>query len=265
MKTLINMEFYKLLRLESYKCLFAICFLIALSPAKQQLMGIVYTTGYEWFCVVQLMGGMLVIPVCFFSADYVASDYSNCTFTSSLCCGLTREQIFGAKVIVYLVGLMPLFLVNTITGTITRTIQYGFGAELHSTTFVRMAIALIYYILTYPLVIGMLFFLCAIVTQNRTATIGFGIGTVQLLGSVTSSIGYRIGMAKDSFGKKIGEWLFQFNPLYQIHSLIKPQIFKQIPLSQFVLSTVVWFLFLFMISMYVFKRSDFKSNGRNHF
>ena len=239
-----------MLRLESYKRLLAICFLIALSPAKQQLMGIVYTTGYEWFCVVQLMGGMLVIPVCIFSADYVAAEYSNRSFTSGICCGFTREQILGAKIIVYLVGLMPLFLVNMITGTITRTIQYGFGAELHSTTFARMAIALIYYILTYPLVIGMLFFLCAIVTQKRTATIGFSIGAVQLLGSVTSNIGYRIGRTKDS--------LFRFNPLYQIHSLIKPQIFKQIPLSQFVITTVAWFLFLLMISMYVFKRSDLK-------
>ena len=71
-----------------------------------------------------------------------------------------------------------------------------------------------------------------------------------MLGSVTSNIGYRIGRTKDS--------LFRFNPLYQIHSLIKPQIFKQIPLSQFVITTVAWFLFLLMISMYVFKRSDLK-------
>lgn len=203
-----------------------------------------------WYCIceLQLMGGLLVIPVCIFSADYVASDYANRTFTSSICCGFTREQILGVKVIVYLVGLVPLFLVNTITGTIIRTIQYGFGAELHSTTFAGMAIAWIYYILTYPLVIGMLFFLCAIVTQNRTATIGFAIGAVQLLGSITSNIGYRIGMTKDS--------LFRYNLLYQIHRLIKPQILKQIPLSQFILSTVVWFLF--MISVYVFKRSDLK-------
>ena len=64
MRRLIKSELFQLCKSESYKSLFIICCVTALSPVKQQMMGRTDVTGYEWFCVDQLMGGMVLIPVC---------------------------------------------------------------------------------------------------------------------------------------------------------------------------------------------------------
>lgn len=250
MKRLIKTEFFKLARSDLYKRLLIACFFIALFSKDMHYSGIAHTTGFEWFCIVQLTGGLMLIQVCIFAADFTAGAFMEHTFTSGLMCGYRRGEVFGAKVIVYLVGLLPLFLVNTVTGTVSRSIQYGFGAELNSTTIVQMAIAFGYYILTHLLVIGTYFFFWAIVTKNRTGTIALGITTVQLMGSLTSTIGFKI----ENMG--VGRFLFRFNLLYQIQSPIKPQTVHKIPFSQFVISAIVWFLFILLVSMHIFKRSD---------
>lgn len=245
MRRLIKSELFQLCKSESYKSLFIICCVTALSPVKQQMMGRTDVTGYEWFCVDQLMGGMVLIPVCIFTADYVAAGFSDHVFAMSVCSGFRRGEGFGAKLIVYLAGVMSLFLGNTVTGTVSRSIQYGFGTVLDSIALIQMAKAFGYYILTYPLIISMSFFFWAVAAKSRIGSIGFGIISVQLLGAVTSKIGFRFPL------------LFQWNPLYQIHSLIKPQTFHQIPFHQFVIASATWFLVLLLLSGRLFYHSDF--------
>ena len=146
MRRLIKSELFQLCKSESYKSLFIICCVTALSPVKQQMMGRTDVTGYEWFCVDQLMGGMVLIPVCIFTADYVAAGFSDHAFAMSVCSGFRRGEVFGAKLIVYLAGAMSLFLGNTVTGTVSRSIQYGFGTVLDSIALIQMAKAFGYYI-----------------------------------------------------------------------------------------------------------------------
>lgn len=260
MKRLIRTEFFILSKSVLYRRMLFICFLVALNSAgiDRHYTGIAHATGYEWFCIVQLTGGVWIIPICIFAADYAAGAFADRTCTVSLLCGFTRGKIFGAKVIVYLIGLAPLYLMNTIIGTLSRTIQFGFGAELNTGTIVQMLKAFAYYIMTYPVIIGMFFFMWAVITQSRAGTIGFGFGAVQAIGSITSYAGYKIGYMEDSIGKKIGEFIFQFNPLYQIHSLMKPQLFKQIPFWLFCLSALVWLGLILSVSMRIFKRRDLK-------
>ena len=90
MRRLIKSELFQLCKSESYKSLFIICCVTALSPVKQQMMGRADVTGYEWFCVDQLMGGMVLIPVCIFTADYVAAGFSDHAFAMSVCSGFRR-------------------------------------------------------------------------------------------------------------------------------------------------------------------------------
>ena len=260
MKRLIKTEFFILSKSVLYRRLLVICFLIALNSAglDKHYTGIVHVTGYEWFCIVQLTGGIVLIPICIFAADYVAGAFANRTCTVGLMCGFTREKIFSAKVIVYLIGLVPFYLMNTIIGTLSRTIQFGFGAELNLSTLVQMLKAFTYYIMTYPIITGMFFFMWAVITQSRVGTIGFGLGTLQIVGSITSYAGYKIGYMEDSIGKKIGEFIFQFNPLYQIHSLMKPHLFKQIPFLMFFISAIIWFGLILLISIRIFKGQDLK-------
>ena len=258
MKRLIRTEFNQLSKSVLYRWLLFICFLIALNSAglDKRYTGIAHVTGYEWFCTVQLTGGIVLIPICIFAADYGAGAFANRTCTADLTCGFTRRKIFGAKVIVYLIGLVPLYLMNTIIGTFSRTIQFGFGAELNLSTIMQMLKVFTYYIMTYPIIIGMFFFMWAVITRSRVGTIGFGLGTLQIIGSITSSVGYKIGYMKDSIGKKIGEFIFQFNPLYQIHSLMKPELFKKISFQMFFISAFIWFGLIILVSMRIFERRE---------
>lgn len=260
MKRLIKTEFFILSKSVLYRRLLVICFLIALNSAglDKHYTGIAQVAGYEWFCTVQLTGGIVLIPVCIFAADYVAGAFTDRTCTLGLMCGFSRGKLFAAKAIVYLAGLVPLYLTNTVIGTLSRTIQAGFGAELNPDTLTRMAKSFTYYIMTYPMISGMFFFLWAVLTQSRIKTIGFGLGTLQIIGSVTSYAGYQVGYMKDSIVKRAGEFIFQFNPLYQIHSLMKPQLFKQIPFQTFCISAIIWFGVIVLASMHLYRKSDWR-------
>ena len=258
MKRLLKAELFILLKSRTYQCLLIACCLFVLKSKEKSYFGVTYETGYEWFCVRQLMGSKFHTLVCIFAADYVASGFSNRTIASGICCGFTRKEVFGAKMIAYMMGLVPLFLVNTAVGTVSRTIKNGFGTNLNSAVLVRMATSYGYHILTWMLVYGMFQFMWAVITKSRTKTIIFSMGTMQIIGSLTARAGEITGKMEDSAAKVIYQSVLKFNPLYQLHTLLRPQVFIRIPFSQFAISAFACFLGITYISMHVFERSDLR-------
>ena len=132
----IKAECYKLIKSEFYHRLFVIYIFVSiavLSMERGTKMGF-YLTGYEWFCVRQLMGSLGWMVFSFFVAEYIAAEFENHAFESALMCGYTRKEIFRAKFIVCMLAFLVLALANAITGTLVTTILNGFGARLNGIT-----------------------------------------------------------------------------------------------------------------------------------
>lgn len=260
MYRLIRSECYKLLKSEFYHHLLVVYVLVVFVTLSQVrgTKSAYLLTGYEWFCVRQLMGGWTFMLLSLFVAEYMAADFQNHAFVSTLMCGFTRKEIFRAKGIVCIIGLLGLALTNSIVGLTVTTLLNGFGAEHNANTALLMIKSLIYYLLICIVFIGVITFLAAIFTKNRIGAFGAGYCVCKILGILTANIPYIFEKMKDSLCKTIMDYIVQLTPLYQIDSLMPPYVYKSHPFWLFLLSCSVCFAMAYFISMHRFKRIDFK-------
>lgn len=254
----IKAECYKLIKSEFYHRLFVIYIFVSiavLSMERGTKMEF-YLTGYEWFCVRQLMGSLGWMVFSFFVAEYMAAEFTNHGFESALMCGYTRKEIFRVKFIVCMLAFFVLALANTIGGTLVTTILNGFGARLNGITIRYMAKRFVYYVLSFIVTDGILSIIFAVMTKSKSATIVLELVICQLIASTTGRIWYILKDIKNPIWKEIVHKMFEFTPLYQIDSLLVPEHFRPHQFWQYLLSCSVWLVVTYLITLYFFKRSD---------
>lgn len=255
---LIKSELYKFIKTDFYHRFFVVYLFVSiatLSQVRGTKSGFLLT-GYEWFCVRQLMGGWVWIPIPFFVAEYMAAEFSNQGFVSALMCGFTRKEIFCAKGIVYMFAVLELRLTNTIVGTFTTTILNGFGAELNWLTISYMAKRFTYYLMDGVVTLGVITFIVAVIVQSRIGTIVLSVISVQLTGSLTAYLGYSFNSIEHTALKELIYNMIQCTPLYQVDSLLVPEHFRPHPFWQFLLSCSVCLIATYVFTIHLFKRSD---------
>ena len=258
MRRLIKSECYKLINTDFYHRYFVIYLLVSIAALSQERgtkMGF-YLTGYEWFCVRQLMGGWAGIPIPFFVAEYIAAEFENHAFESALMCGYTRKEIFRAKFIVCMLAFFVLALANTITGTLVTTILNGFGARLNGMTIRYMAKRFVYYVLSFIVTDGILSIIFAVMTKSKSATIVLELVIYQLIASTTGRIWYILKDMKNPVWKEVVHGIFEITPLYQIDSLLVPEHFRPHQFWQYLLSCGVCLIGTYLITISIFKKSD---------
>ena len=255
---LIKNECYKLIKSEFYHRLFVIYIFVSiavLSMERGTKMGF-YLTGYEWFCVRQLMGSLGWMVFSFFVAEYIAAEFENHAFESALMCGYTRKEIFRAKFIVCMLAFFVLALANTITGTLVTTILNGFGARLNGMTIRYMAKRFVYYVLSFIVTDGILSIIFAVMTKSKSATIVLELVICQLIASTTGRIWYILKDMKNPVWREIVHGIFEITPLYQVDSLLVPEHFRPHPFWQFLLSCSVCLIATYVFAIHIFKKSD---------
>lgn len=258
MKELIKSEFYKLFKAGAYKKLWGIgigvtLLSLILDGGYGADFGI---KGYDWLCTKRIGINWLLLVLCMYAAEFVAGDFANHTYIFKLMCGFTRRQIYLAKLIGYLTGIMVLLSANTIVGTTARTLINGFGTKLNRELLLQVARSELYYVLPCLGFMGAIPFLFAVVTKSRAGTIGFGVGVNQLFGSLIGNLSFVFMRRKDSTQKIMIEEIFRMMPTYQSASLTAPERFKAHPLWLFLLSCGVCFVFAYFLAMYFFEQSD---------
>ncbi len=255
---LIKSECYKLIKTDFYHRYFVIYLLVSIAALSQEggTKSGFLLTGYEWFCGRQLMGGWAGIPLPFFVAEYMAAEFTNHGFLSMLMCGYTRKEIFRAKLIVCMMGLLGCTLTNTIAGTAVTTLLNGFGAELNGITVAYMAKRFIYSVLLFTVCQGMFCFLSAVLTKRRIATILIRLVGYQLIASTTGRIWYILKDMKNPVWKEVVHGIFEITPLYQIDSLLVPEHFRPHQFWQYLLSCGVCLIGTYLITISIFKKSD---------
>lgn len=126
MKNLVKAEWFKLSKSLGFKMLclcnaaslFVILFLI-LVGAKG--------TGYDMFLIALSYVMYHGVIGYMFTACFLCKEFSGRTFGMALSCGASRRMIFGAKVLVFLSGLLLLFLIYAGAATFIASIANGFG------------------------------------------------------------------------------------------------------------------------------------------
>lgn len=257
---LVKTECYKLIKSESYRRLLVVCILITIASLSQDRgtkMGF-FLTGYEWFCVRQLMMGWVIIPLSFFVAEHMAAEFSNHGFVLALICGYTRKEIFRAKAILCVAGVLGLAWTNTAVGLAVTIFLNGFGAKFNVGTAVLMIKSVVYYDLICIVFVGAVSILAAMITKNRIGAFGAGFCVCKILGILTANIPYIIEQMKDSLWKRFIDCLFQLTPLYQIDSLLSPQEYQSHPFWLFLLSCSVCIVMTYLLSLRIFQRIDIK-------
>ena len=255
---LIKNECYKLIKSEFYHRLFVIYIFVSiavLSMERGTKMGF-YLTGYEWFCVRQLMGGWAWTLLPFFAAEYMAAEFSNHAFESALMCGFTRKEIFRAKGIVCIAGLFVLELTNTIVGMSVTITLNGFGAALNEMTIAYMAKRFVYYVLATAVSPGIISFICAILTKSRVATIVLEQISLFLIAPTIGRIWYILKDMKNPVWREIVHGIVQLTPLYQIDSLLTPEHFRPHQFWQYLLSCSVCLIATYVFTIHIFKKCD---------
>ena len=254
----IKAECYKLIKSEFYHRLFVIYIFVSiavLSMERGTKMGF-YLTGYEWFCVRQLMGSLGWMVFSFFVAEYMSSEFTNHGFESALMCGYTRKEIFRVKFIVCMLAFLVLALANAIGGTLVTTILNGFGAQMNGMTIRYMAKRFVYYVLSFIVTDGILSIIFAVMTKSKSATIVLELVIYQLIASTTGRIWYILKDMKNPVWKEAVHGIFEITPLYQIDSLLTPEHFRPHQFWQYLLSCSVCLIGTYLIMISIFKKSD---------
>ena len=255
---LVKSECYKLIKTEYYHRLFVIYIFVSiavLSMERGTKMGF-YLTGYEWFCVRQLMGSLGWMVFSFLVAEYIAAEFENHAFESALMCGYTRKEIFRAKFIVCMLAFLVLALANAITGTLVTTILNGFGARLNGMTIRYMAKRFVYYVLSFIVTDGILSIIFAVMTRSKSATIVLELVICQLIASTTGRIWYILKNMKNPVWREIVHGIFEITPLYQVDSLLVPEHFRSHQFWQFLLSCSVCMIATYVFMIHIFRKSD---------
>ena len=248
----------KLIKSEFYRRLILVCFLVSIASLCQDRgtkIGF-SLTGFEWFCVRQLMGGWAGIPLPFFVAEYMAAEFTNHSFASALTCGFTRKEIFRAKGVVCIMGLFGLELTNTIAGTMVTTLLNGFGTAVNGMTIAYMTKRFFYYIFLFTVYPGAISYIFAVITKSKVQTIILKLVVMQLIGSTTGRIWYILKDIEDPIFREIVHCIFEMTPLYQIDSLLIPEQYRTHQFWQYLLSCSVCLIGIYFITISIFKISD---------
>ena len=125
MGKLLKAEFFKLSKSIEYKILLAVCLAIGLLFG---IMGIWYGSSTVGAKCVSISGtGFLynAVLISMFAAYYIGSEFENHTFAGEVACGASRGKLFGAKMILYFIAILPLIMIYDWVTVAVFTVRNG--------------------------------------------------------------------------------------------------------------------------------------------
>ena len=172
MVRLITAEFYTLRRLRLFQMIFLSALVVGI------LNGFAPYTGYQVYSVSLIPELFDAILVSAFTAAFVCTEFSNRTYGNAFLCGVMRQNVFFAKLVVYFPGLFILILIPLVTSTAVATLRNGFGAGW-ATVALEVGAEFLVYIL-YRFSMAGFAILVASVIQNPVATLGLSAAGIYL-------------------------------------------------------------------------------------
>lgn len=183
MKNLIKAEWFKLSKSFGFKVLllcnaaslFSTGILLALGFSGVKGIGYQLFVGTMKYVLHHTLIGNL------FAAVFLCSEFAGSTFRMSLLCGYSRRKIFMAKALIFLAGLLLLFLVYVgITTVVVSVGNGGFGTPFNIET-CRGVFVLICYGMAGCAAMGAVMVLTAVAVKKPFITVGAGMVTMYVL------------------------------------------------------------------------------------
>lgn len=258
MHNLVRAEFFKLKKSFAYKLIICAYLFYEIWYNRNAVSnGILYTgisyTGIEWFYRMPAEASYIRF-MWFFVAIVVAGDYVNRTYAESFLCGYPRKKVFGAKVIIFFIEMVPIMLIHIIVGTAIWTMHYGFGEEMNIETIMIIMKALLYCIFSLA-VFGSTYILFAVFVKNAIGAIGLSFGITQMIGILLGNLS---GIIENPVLRKPFEFMVRFSILTQLGELKGGTKVIHVPFWQTVLSSVIVTLLMIFLAVHTFDRQDMK-------
>lgn len=173
MGKLIKAEFYKLQKLHSFRMIFL--FVLAVG----MLRGFSPYPGYQVYNISLVPELFDAVLIAVFTAAFLCTEFSNRTFGNAFLCGISRQNVFFAKLVVYFPGLLVLILFPLILSTWLATMRNGFGADWEALA-MEMAAKFLFYLFHRVSMAGFSI-LVAVVIQNSIGTLGLSAAGIYLM------------------------------------------------------------------------------------
>ena len=180
MGKLLKAEFFKLSKSIEYKILLAVCLAIGLLFG---IMGIWYGSSTVGAKCVSISGtGFLynAVLISMFAAYYIGSEFENHTFAGEVACGASRGKLFGAKMILYFIAILPLIMIYDWVTVAVFTVRNGFGMDWNLETAGFIVYKILFSILC-NFAMGSYILLVVYLTRDKGRTVGVGVGSLYLL------------------------------------------------------------------------------------
>ena len=135
-KALLKAEFYKLYYSVGYRLILAFCIgrsiwnvsFYSWRKAWIEGNGLTGFTAWDWFGYVPVHTGGYLFYLCFFAAIFIAGELRTGKCSEAVKFGKSRNEIFSAKMIVFLAGSLLICAVYAMTQTFAWSLEYGWGS-----------------------------------------------------------------------------------------------------------------------------------------
>lgn len=165
-------EFYKLHKFSSVRMISLFTLAVALFRGFSPYSGYqVYLAGLQ----PELFDAVLISA---FTVVFLCAEFSNRTFANALLCGVPRQNVFFAKLVVYFAGMLVLILFPLCVATFIATIRNGFGADWDG-VFMEMIIKFLFYMIDRSLMASFSVFVVSVL-QNLMGSLGLSVAGMYL-------------------------------------------------------------------------------------
>jgi len=238
MGRLIKAEFLKLSKSLGYKilllCTFGFSVMMGLFAMDVETGR---ADGLTAYLLALSDAGMYMGLTAVFAAIFVCSEFSNRTFGMSLFSGCARWRVLLSKVIVFLIGLMPVVFLEPLMAGFLVSINKGVGS-FNAGIWTCLFQATCLFILG-NVAIGGFSFMLAVIIKNIVGTIGAGIGFIlvmQMLGGIPQTTA-----------------LAKLTLMYQVGLLPQPE-----STGLFIAVTAITLLVTLVTSALIFEKTELK-------
>lgn len=173
MGKLIKAEFYKLEKLPSVRMIFLFTCMAAM------LRGFSPYPGYQMYITALVPELFDAVLVSVFTAAFLCAEFSNRTFGNAALSGVSRQNVFFAKLTAYFPGLLVLVLLPLAVSVCAATIRNGFGADWDAVVW-DIIEKLLFYILYRFFMAGFAIFAATLI-QNSIGMLGTGVAGIYLI------------------------------------------------------------------------------------
>lgn len=173
MRNLIKTEFYKLEKFPSVRMIFLFTCIVAM------LRGFSPYPGYQVYIIALVPELFDAVLVSVFTAAYLCAEFSNRTFGNAALSGVSRQNVFFAKLTAYFLGLLVLVLLPLAVSVCVATIRNGFCADWDAVVW-DIIEKLLFYIL-YRFFMASFAIFAATLIQNSIVMLGTGVAGIYLI------------------------------------------------------------------------------------